>query len=75
MTDAEVDPSAYFYTLKSYMKNPFANYSKDTMAKVTAIFILVILIITIYLQPTWWPWVLLIAVGYTSLFYFERNNP
>ncbi len=57
------------------MKNPFKAYSKDTMAKVTAVFLTVILVIVACLEPTWWPWLVLIAVAYVSLFYFERNNP
>lgn len=57
------------------MKNPFENYSKDTGAKICAIFIIVFLIALVLAEPHLW-WVALIAIAFFAwLFWVMRNNP
>ncbi len=57
------------------MKNPFSNYSKDSGAKIGAIFITGFLIMLTLASPSYW-WVFLLAgCLYAGLFYVMRNNP
>lgn len=48
---------------------------KDRQSIIAFCAVVVVLICFLVSMPYWWPWLLLIFIGYILLFYFMKNNP